>query len=92
VGYFGLLPSLTDDLPTVLHELARTNPATKIALDTVNPPGSRDQLDPILPHLDLVLPEPDRSRGADRRIGPREDDRVVPRPRREAAGVDRDQA
>src|SRR5688500_443883 len=38
VGYFGLLPSLTDDLALVLRELSRANPRTKIALDIDNPP------------------------------------------------------
>ena len=56
IGYFGLLPRLTPQLPEVLAELRRAAPATKIALDTVNPPGSRALLDPILPHLDLFAP------------------------------------
>ena len=56
VGYFGLLPALTPDLPRLLEELRRAAPETKIALDTVNPPGSRELLDPILPHLDLFAP------------------------------------
>src|SRR5688572_24578510 len=33
VGYFGLLPALTADLPTVLHELHTAAPQTKVALD-----------------------------------------------------------
>ncbi|MDB5299804.1 MAG: PfkB domain protein [Phycisphaerales bacterium] len=56
VGYFGLLPSLTPDLPALLHELRSAAPQTKIALDTVNPPAARELLDPILPHLDLFAP------------------------------------
>ncbi|MEA2707666.1 MAG: hypothetical protein QOF78_267 [Phycisphaerales bacterium] len=56
VGYFGLLPALTGDLPAVLRELKEKSPQTKIALDTVNPPASRSLLDPILPHLDLFCP------------------------------------
>lgn len=56
VGYFGLLPGLTADLPKVLKELRREAPGTKIALDTVNPPASWDLLQPILPHLDLFAP------------------------------------
>jgi sugar/nucleoside kinase (ribokinase family) len=56
VGYFGLLPSLTEDLATVLRELALAHPRTKIALDTVNPPAARELLPPILPHLDLFCP------------------------------------
>src|SRR5215218_3728093 len=34
VGYFGLLPSLTADLPLVLKELRTLAPQVKIALDT----------------------------------------------------------
>lgn len=56
VGYFGLLPALTPDLPAVLSELRAIAPQTKIALDTVNPPGSWDLLEPILPHLDFFAP------------------------------------
>ena len=56
VGYFGLLPSLTEDLATVLRELKQKAPQTKLALDTVNPPASRELLPPILPHLDLFCP------------------------------------
>src|SRR5881275_1380339 len=37
VGYFGLLPTLTPDLPELLQELHAEAPGTKIALDTVNP-------------------------------------------------------
>lgn len=56
IGYFGLLPNLTRDLPDLLAELRSLAPSTKIALDTVNPPASRDLLDPILPHLDIFCP------------------------------------
>jgi sugar/nucleoside kinase (ribokinase family) len=56
VGYFGLLPSLTADLPTVLAELRREAPQTKVALDTVNPPDTWERLRPILPHVDLFCP------------------------------------
>jgi sugar/nucleoside kinase (ribokinase family) len=56
VGYFGLLPSLTSDLPACLAELRRAAPNTKIALDTVNPPASAELLWPILPHLDIFCP------------------------------------
>jgi sugar/nucleoside kinase (ribokinase family) len=56
VGYFGLLPALTPELPNVLAELKRTSPRTKVALDTVNPPADAAQLWPILPHVDLFAP------------------------------------
>lgn len=56
VGYFGLLPGLTGDLPQVLAELRAAAPNTKIALDTVNPPASWELLEPILPHLDIFAP------------------------------------
>ena len=56
IGYFGLLPGLTADLPTLLGELRAAAPDTKIALDTVNPPASKQLLDPILPHLDIFCP------------------------------------
>jgi sugar/nucleoside kinase (ribokinase family) len=56
VGYFGLLPTLTPDLPKLLHELHQAAPETKIALDTVNPPAKWEQLVPILPELDLFAP------------------------------------
>lgn len=56
VGYFGLLPSLTTDLPELLAEFRTTAPGTKIALDTSYPPADRKLLDPILPHLDLFAP------------------------------------
>jgi len=56
VGYFGLLPTLTPQLPQVLKELKEASPAVKIALDTVNPPAERKLLDPILPLLDIFAP------------------------------------
>ena len=56
VGYFGLLPALTTDLPTVLKELKEYAPRTKIALDTVNPQAAADLLWPILPFVDLFAP------------------------------------
>jgi sugar/nucleoside kinase (ribokinase family) len=56
VGYFGLLPALTPDLPRVLAELRAAAPGVKIALDTVNPPGGRELLEPILPLLDVFAP------------------------------------
>ena len=56
IGYFGLLPGLTRDLPDLLTELRRHAPQTQIALETVNPPGTWDELAPILPHLDLFAP------------------------------------
>lgn len=56
VGYFGLLPALTPELPNVFDELKRASPRTRIALDTVNPPADASMLWPILPHLDLFAP------------------------------------
>jgi sugar/nucleoside kinase (ribokinase family) len=56
VGYFGLLPALTPQLPEVLAELRRAAPSTRIALDTVNPPAARELLEPILPHVDVFAP------------------------------------
>jgi ribokinase len=56
VGYFGLLPTLTPDLPELLREFKQTSPGTRIALDTVNPPGPWEQLAQILPHVDLLAP------------------------------------
>jgi sugar/nucleoside kinase (ribokinase family) len=56
IGYFGLLPALTPDLPALLAELRQVAPNTKIALDTVNPPGAWELLEPILPHLDVFAP------------------------------------
>jgi ribokinase len=56
VGYFGLLPGLTADLPEVLRELKSQAPKTRVAMDTVNPPADAKLLWPILPHLDLFAP------------------------------------
>jgi sugar/nucleoside kinase (ribokinase family) len=56
IGYFGLLPTLTADLPQVLKELREAAPQTKVALDTVNPPDTWERLQPILPHVDLFCP------------------------------------
>lgn len=56
VGYYGLLLALTPDLPHLLSELRRAAPDTRVALDTVNPTGTMEQLEPILPHLDLFAP------------------------------------
>lgn len=56
IGYFGLLPALTPDLPRLLAELRQAAPNTKIALDTVNPTSTWELLQPILPHLDVFAP------------------------------------
>jgi sugar/nucleoside kinase (ribokinase family) len=56
IGYFGLLPTLTADLPAVLKELRAAAPNTRIALDTVNPPDTWQRLQPILPYVDLFCP------------------------------------
>lgn len=56
VGYLGLLPGITPDLPDIFAELKSKSPRTRIALDTVNPPGDAAHLWPILPHLDLFAP------------------------------------
>jgi sugar/nucleoside kinase (ribokinase family) len=56
IGYLGLLPALTPDLPNVLPDLRKAAPNTKIAFDTVNPPGKREDVEPILPHLDIFCP------------------------------------
>jgi sugar/nucleoside kinase (ribokinase family) len=56
IGYFGLLPTITPDLPALLQELRSTAPDTKIALDTVNPPAARNLLEPILPHIQIFAP------------------------------------
>jgi sugar/nucleoside kinase (ribokinase family) len=56
IGYFGMLPALTPHLPQVLQELRAAAPNTLIALDTINAPAEREQLDPILPHLDIFCP------------------------------------
>lgn len=56
IGYFGLLPALTPDLPALLQEFRALAPDTRIALDTVNPPAAWDELAPLLPHLDVFAP------------------------------------
>ena len=56
IGYFGLLPSLTADLPALLAELKKIAPQLNIALDTVNPPAEAHLLWPILPYIDLFCP------------------------------------
>ena len=56
IGYFGLLPNLTNDLPALLAELRQAAPRTKIALDTVNPPAAWSLLEPILPHVEIFAP------------------------------------
>jgi sugar/nucleoside kinase (ribokinase family) len=56
IGYFGLIPTLTPDLPMLLKELKAYAPSTQIALDTVNPPAAPDLLWPILPYVDLFAP------------------------------------
>ncbi|HYO11509.1 MAG TPA: carbohydrate kinase family protein [Tepidisphaeraceae bacterium] len=56
IGYFGLLPALTPELPNLLSELREVAPRVKLALDTVNPPAARELLDPILPHVDVFCP------------------------------------
>jgi sugar/nucleoside kinase (ribokinase family) len=56
VGYLGLLPSLTPVLAGLLQEVETLYPNTKLALDTVNPPGPAQDLYPILPRLDVFCP------------------------------------
>jgi sugar/nucleoside kinase (ribokinase family) len=56
VGYFGLLPTLTPQLPMVLRDFREYSPETKVALDTVNPPAAPELLWPILPFVDLFAP------------------------------------
>lgn len=56
VGYFGLLPALTPELPGLLRELKQASPATRVALDTVNPPAAAELLWPILPYVDIFCP------------------------------------
>ena len=56
VGYFGLLPTLTPELPELLREFKQTSPGTRVALDTVDPPARMKQLVPILPYVDLFAP------------------------------------
>jgi sugar/nucleoside kinase (ribokinase family) len=56
VGYFGLLPALTPELPALLRELRAAAPQTKINLETVTPVGPWEQLEPIVPHVDVFVP------------------------------------
>jgi len=56
VGYFGLLPTITPDLPELLGRLKAEAPRTAIALDTVNPPSAGELLWPILPYVDIFCP------------------------------------
>jgi sugar/nucleoside kinase (ribokinase family) len=56
VGYFGLLPTITPDLPQLLGELRKSAPKTQIALDTVNPPAAAELLWPILPQVQIFAP------------------------------------
>jgi len=56
IGYFGLLPALTPQLPELLRELKAAAPQTKVALETVTPVGPWRELEPVLPHLDLFIP------------------------------------
>jgi sugar/nucleoside kinase (ribokinase family) len=56
VGYFGLLPTITPDLPRLLEELRASAPQVKIALDTVNPPAEGELLWPILPQVHIFAP------------------------------------
>lgn len=62
VGYFGLLPGITADLPELFQGLRKVAPRTRIALDTVNPPADPKLLWPILPHLDLFAPSRSEAR------------------------------
>lgn len=63
IGYFGLLPALTPQLPSLLRELRAYAPETKINLETVTPVGPWAQLEPILPHVDVFVPS--RTEGID---------------------------
>lgn len=56
IGYFGLLPGLTADLPELIADLKKVSPRTRVALDTVYPPAAPELLWPILPHIDLFAP------------------------------------
>ncbi len=56
IGYFGLLPALTEVLPGLLGKLRSRAPRLKIALDTVNPPDAWERLAPILPLIDIFCP------------------------------------
>lgn len=56
LGYFGLLPALTPQLPRLLYELKQVAPGTRIAMDTLDPPATWELLEPILPLLDVFAP------------------------------------
>jgi sugar/nucleoside kinase (ribokinase family) len=56
IGYFGLLPTITPDLPKLLDELRAAAPKAQIALDTVNPPAAAELLWPILRYVDIFAP------------------------------------
>ena len=83
IGYFGLLPALTPQLPAMLRELRAAAPRTKVNLETVTPVGPWEQLEPILPHVDVFVPsrteaidltgeqDPVKMLGAFRRLMPR---------------------
>jgi sugar/nucleoside kinase (ribokinase family) len=71
IGYFGLLPAVTRELPALLVELRAAAPGTKVGLDTSYPPADRELLDPILPHLDLFAPSrPEAIALTDRKTAP----------------------
>src|SRR5688500_3892913 len=56
VGYFGLLPGLTADLPGPPLQLRSSAPRTRDARDTVSPPARPTPLWPIPPRLALSAP------------------------------------
>jgi len=72
IGYFGLLPALTPQLPAVLAELRAAASQTRIALDTVNPPADWKLLQPILPLLDLFAPSRSEATALTGKSDPRE--------------------
>ena len=71
VGYFGLLPTLTPDLPVLLREFKQTSPGTKVALDTVDPPAPMHQLAPILPYVDVFAPSRPEAEALTGKVQPR---------------------
>jgi sugar/nucleoside kinase (ribokinase family) len=72
VGYFGLLPTITPDLPRLLGELRAAAPQTRIALDTVNPPAAGELLWPILRHVDIFAPSRTEAAALTGESGPKE--------------------
>jgi ribokinase len=74
VGYFGLLPTITPELAELLGELRKEAPGTKIALDTVNPPGEGEMLWPILREVDIFAPSRTEAAAL---TGEREPERMV---------------